>query len=411
MPMHCAVADHELVDGCFVEDPRHIKFIKKNFIDFRPRSQICRTCKAGMEYMYELTIQKIKKKRNQSAHDELSSVSSLQTLRRSRSLSLQSNVSNDSIDDLLTKTPAHQSLNKSSSITNGSVGAKPTDVESTPYIRSVLVPLNGQDSPQSASVRRISKEVPAFTPNQLNVTEQIVFTPTVYTEDTPAAPPVARRIMGQDANNNMNSSTSNSSAARRIMVQEANKNGGNESTSHIRLSQEPTTSKAAAVAAPKLPIQEKAKGITKYFQPSSKTANNNNVQPLHGKTPTPSSVQSSPSNVRVSQEPTTSRNAANVEPLYGNTPADNSEEPETSAAIEVTPKKKHVSFSTNRKRVHHLTVDDDESVEDDDEMRSLHAFDGTRMPNVQPIIKRSRQQFTHPDYRVMDVYIADTSGG
>ncbi|XP_073816957.1 uncharacterized protein [Musca autumnalis] len=408
MPMYCAVADHLLVDGCFVENPHHIKFIRKNFIDFRPRSQICRTCKAAMEYSYELAIKRLKKKRRmESIREELSSVSSLETLRRSRSLSIQSNITNDTIDEMVAKTPAHQSLQRSStSLTNGSRVVNRLDVESTPYIRSKLVSFE--------SPKRVSKEITtaaAHSPNvlaELNTTERNVFTPTIYTEETPVAvaPTAARRLMGRDANNTMDNNTTNPAViARRNMGQDTN---SNNSTNNIRRSQEPTTSKAAAEDASRKQIQEKTKGITKYFQPTSKTASKaNNVEPLHGKTPTTSAhLPSSQSNVRLSQEPTTSRAATNIEPLYGTTPTDNSEEPNTSASIIVTP------TTTNRKkRVLHVTDDDDESVEDDEQMLSLHAFDGTRLPNVQPIIKRSKQQFTHPDYRVMDIYIADTSGG
>lgn len=72
----CALYNHKLIDGCFITNPEHIKFIQKIVKNFQCNFKICKKCRASLEYLYENKMKRCKQK-SQEISDQFMTVSSI----------------------------------------------------------------------------------------------------------------------------------------------------------------------------------------------------------------------------------------------------------------------------------------------------------------------------------------------
>lgn len=419
MPMSCAVADHELRDGVLVTNPEHIEFIRIAIKDFRPRAEICRTCKEAMEFMFERKQRRAILKRKRDRQSQLNSVSSV----RSSSSSVSSRnsstgmIHNDTIDKMVNKTPIHQSQSRNNSLAAERVISQVmvSSADESSILSQTVIPL--QDGTKRARFGTTEMEqintprLQTYLGGNLN-REELLFSPTIYDDEggrvsgeieVLTTPHSSRILRTLNTTGNQQISANTVIAAKKVTLSATPiaAKAVQKAKSNVPQPQENSTQTIVASKKPNVT------DIRKFTVAIPRVA-----QPI----PPPSTM------IRLSQEPSTSTSAANNKDA-DQQPSSNinirlSQEPSTStAATAATPRHQFQrATAVNGKQIlsQESTVTDDatEIDDDDDEPRySLNYFNGTRMPNVQPIIKRSKQSFQHPNPDVMDIYLKGTTGG
>lgn len=419
MPMSCAVADHELRDGVLVTNPEHIEFIRIAIKDFRPRAEICRTCKEAMEFMFERKQRRAILKRKRDRQSQLNSVSSV----RSSSSSVSSRnsstgmIHNDTIDKIVNKTPIHQSQSRNNSLAAARAISQVmvSSADESSILSQTVIPLQDVTKKRanfvSTEIEQINTpRLQTYLGGNLN-REELLFSPTIYDDEggrvsgeiEVQTTPHSSRIL-----RNLNTTGNQQVSANTVIA-----------AKKVTLSATPIAAKAVQKAKSNVPQPQENATQTIV---ASKKPNVTDIRKFTVAIPRVAQPISPPSTmIRLSQEPSTSTSAANNKDAdqqpSSNTNVRLSQEPSTStAATAATPRHQFQrATAVNGKQIlsqESTFTDDATEIDDDDEPRySLNYFNGTRMPNVQPIIKRSKQSFQHPNPDVMDIYLKGTTGG
>lgn len=88
--MRCSLGNHEVDEGCFITEPRYIRFVKRVFFEFRPQSMVCSRCRKSVIYMYNKKVKNLRQKL--------------------RSINVESTNTDDSITNLVQQKPLYQTL-------------------------------------------------------------------------------------------------------------------------------------------------------------------------------------------------------------------------------------------------------------------------------------------------------------
>lgn len=317
--MKCAIYNHPLVDGVLVEKRGVINFIRKRITEFRTMEKICRTCKESITKIYYDKMRRaIALQKSRLRDSSIPSISSTTSSSHHATSHHSSSASQDSYDRLIEQTPNHVKIKRKSL-----PQAISTSLAVTP---SVILTSYINATSRSNKHSILQENLQSLTTDSLK--------------------------NGSAKSNSQTLSSRIAQSGIEEVSEEENFIVPGNFSKNPRLSQEPTTSKAATsnVTVRKRTIPDYLKAVT--------------------------------SNTRRDLEQSTTSKAA---------------------ATENVSRKRPISEVVN--------VDSDE--DDDDEPRlSLNAFNGTRLPNIQPMPpKRKPRTDLTPSQLAMEVYARDITGG